>query len=141
MARKDDSVRLAAIGLLNYADDEGFFPAHPSLIRSALWPFDDDSTNVRRCLDELSCAGYISIKEHPEHGEIGHIEKFADHQRVDRANPSNLKAYYFDERSTINRRSIDAVREGKVKEGNGVLPPAAKAPTQSVTMTTSMRTP
>ena len=128
MSTKDDTVRLAAIGLLNYADDEGFFSAHPSLIRSSLWPFDDDSTKVRRCLDELSGIGYISIKKHPEQGEIGHIEKFSDHQRVDRANPSNLKGYYFDDRSTIVRRSIAAVREGKVKEGNGDLPPADEDP-------------
>jgi len=118
MARQSDTVRLLAIGLLNLADDDGYFLAHPNLIRSALWPFDDDSTNVRRALDTLSYVGYVCVKKHPEQGEIGLVVKFRDHQRIDRPSPSTLNAYFLDEHSTNVRGSFAAGKERKGKEGD-----------------------
>lgn len=118
MARQTDTVRLLAIGLLNLADDDGYFLAHPNLIRSALWPFDDDSTNVQRALDTLSDKGYVCVKKHPEQGEIGLVVKFREHQRIDRPSPSTLKAYFLDEHSTNVRGSFAAGKEGKGREGN-----------------------
>lgn len=118
MARQDDSTKLLALGLLNYADDEGYFYADEKLIRSSLRPFDDDSTIVRRSLERLLKIGYLSIVEHDTHGLIGCIVSFASHQRVDRPKPSNIKALYD---STNNRRMIDeeSLLEGNREQGTG----------------------
>jgi hypothetical protein len=117
MSRLDDATRLLAIGLLNLADDEGFFFADERLIRSALRPFDDDSSIVRRSIEKLAKAGYIGVREHDSHGPVGFVVSFADHQRVDRPKPSSIKDLYD---STINRRMIDdeSLLEGKGREGN-----------------------
>ena len=123
MARQSDATKLLAVGLLNHADDHGYFFADPAAVRSSLRPFDDDSTIVRRSLDDLSRIGYIETRKHPTHGVVGFIVSFSTHQRVDRPKDSIIKEL-FD--STINRRSIDdqSSLEGKGKEqgmeGNGV---------------------
>lgn len=124
MSRKPDEVRLCAIGLLNLSDDEGYFLADASLIRSSLWPFDEDSTRARRCLDQLSECLYVELKEHPSHGQIGLVVNFTKHQRVDRPRASTLKAYFLDNNSTIIRRSFAAGMEWngmeQGMEGKGV---------------------
>lgn len=136
MTRLDDAARLLAIGLLNFADDEGYFFATPALVRSALRPLDDDSTIVRRCLAQLSEIGYLRIVEHPTHGPIGLVLSFGKHQRVDRPKPSDLSSMFSEVTdnpsvtdSTNDRRMIDerSSLEGKGKEqgkeGNTPLPP------------------
>jgi hypothetical protein len=117
MARLDDATRLLAIGLLNLSDDEGFFYADDKLIRSALRPFDDDSSIVRRSIERLSKVGYIEVREHDSHGLIGFVVSFADHQRVDRPKPSIIRDLYD---STNDRRSVvdESLLEGKGMEGN-----------------------
>lgn len=130
MAQQDDAAKLLALGLLNFADDEGYFYADPKLIRSALRPFDDDSSIVRRSLDHLERIGYIKVREHPTHGAVGLVLSFDKHQRVDRPKSSEIKSLYD---STIDRRLIDddSSLEGKGrdqgsgngKEGNPPLPP------------------
>jgi hypothetical protein len=121
MSTQDDSARLAAIGLLNMADDEGYFLAAPGLVRSALWPLDEDSTRARAALEKLEAAGWIEVRETRSHGKIGLVVNFTRHQRVDRATPSSLKAYLLDESSTSPRRILDdrSLLEGKGKEGKG----------------------
>lgn len=117
LAKQDDATRLMAIALLNFADDEGYFHAETNLVRGFARPFDDNSTITRRCLDNLSKIGYISICENNEYGHIGFIEKFSEHQRIDRPSYSKLKCYY----STNPRRTLDerSTEEGKGKEGKG----------------------
>ncbi len=107
LSRLPDETRLAAIGLLNIADDEGYLLADPKLIRSQLWPFDEDSTKARRTIAQLSEVLYLELREHPTHGTIGLIVNFTKHQRVDRPNPSKLKGYFLDDQSTIIRRTLD----------------------------------
>ena len=53
MTRQDDATKLLALGLLNFADDEGYFYADAALIRSALRPLDDDSSIVRRSIEKI----------------------------------------------------------------------------------------
>lgn len=117
IGKQDDATKLMAIALLNYADDEGFFHAEPNLVRGFCRPFDDNSTITRRCLDNLSKIGYISISENENYGPIGVIETFKEHQRIDRANSSKLKDYY----STNTRRTLDerSTPEGKGRERKG----------------------
>jgi hypothetical protein len=127
LGKQDDSTKLMAISLLNFADDEGYFHAEPNLVRGFCRPFDDNSTITRRCLDNLSKIGYISICENENYGPIGRIETFTQHQRIDRANESKLKDYY----STNARRTLDEQSteegKGKGKEGKrnrkGFIPP------------------
>lgn len=104
LSAQDPVVRLGAIGLLNLADDGGYFMATPSLVRSALFPIDEDSTNARRVLATLSAVGYIETKKHPTHGDIGMVVNFTKHQRIDRPSPSKIKGY-FD--STNTQRTLD----------------------------------
>jgi hypothetical protein len=123
-----------AISLLNAADDEGYFYADPVAVRSAVRPFDEDSTNVRRLLVELSSQEWIEVRNHPRRGAVGRVRNFDKHQRIDRPKPSEIGPYFnessvdsglceFDDESTTNRRSIDdeSLLEGKGtgnREGN-----------------------
>lgn len=127
--------RLLAIALLNYADDEGYFLAHPSLIRGSLFPFDEDSTSIRRGLDELSNVDYIRISKDKTGRLVGFVVKFLKHQRVDRARPSEIRAgASFDEDSTnLHRVFADASPlegNGKGKgKGSGKEPTSRPRPT------------
>lgn len=115
----DDGARLLAIGLLNLADDEGYFLSHATLVRNALRPFDEDSTRTRRALDTLEKVGWIELREHSEQGQIGKVVNFAKHQRIDRPTLSKLVAYF---NSTSPRRALDesSLLERKGKEGKGM---------------------
>lgn len=117
LASLNQHARLLAIALLNHADDDGYFLANTALVRAACFPFDDDSTNVRRSLDELSHIGYIEVRE-TAGKSIGRVVKFKDHQRIDRPQKSKLLDQFavideekhdsrkFDERSSKARRII-----------------------------------
>lgn len=125
LAKCSEFARLLAIALLNWADDEGYFMANPILIRGQVFPFDDDSTKVRRSLDELSSVGWIRLGIDDQGRSVGIVINFEKHQRVDRAKPSAIKGNIsFDDHSTINRRSIDdqSTEEGKGMEGKGIPP-------------------
>lgn len=103
-------VQAIAIALLNYADDEGYMVGEVAAIKSAVRPFDDESTNVRRCVDDLSRLGWVEFRNHPTHGRIGFLPTFTKHQRVDKAKPSRLKEYWkvaVDDSSTTNPRRVD----------------------------------
>lgn len=137
MGRLDGASQALAIGLLNMADDDGYFLGDPAAVRSALRPFDDDSTIVRRALDELSRAGWVTFKTHPEMGLIGFVANFAAHQRIDRHTPSKLKKYWdlgLDESSTSVRRVLDdrSLLEWKGMEGKGTGKGVEAPPPQEV---------
>lgn len=95
---------MLAAALLNYADDEGYFNANPKLIQAECCPLREDSTNVRRSIDDLSKIGYLELFEASDGKQYGRIVTFGEHQRVDRGKPSKIKALI---NSTNNRRTID----------------------------------
>ena len=105
MSRLAYDTRILALGLLNLADDEGYFDADPDYIRGSVL-FREDSSNVRRMLDELSRSEWITLCGRPER-PIGRVVNFRKHQRVDRPQPSRLKQYALDESSTNDRRTLD----------------------------------
>ena len=105
MSRLPYDTRILALGLLNVADDEGYFDADPDYIRGAVL-FREDSSNVRRMLDELSRSEWITLCGTAER-RIGRVVNFRKHQRVDRPQPSRLKQYALDEDSTNVRRTLD----------------------------------
>ena len=53
MAKVSDKGRLLAIGLLNLADDEGFFSANTRLIQAEIFPFEPE-TDVAELIKELN---------------------------------------------------------------------------------------
>ena len=134
MGRQDDKVKTMALALLNWADDEGYFYADPSAIRSFARPFDDESTTTLVCLQQLMKIEYISIRLHELRGYIGHITSFLEHQRIDRPKSSVIKRFYEESTPTINLRRIDdestidrAGKERNVKEIKEKIPAAPSA--------------
>jgi len=123
MTKQTDAVRLLAIALLNFSDDEGYFYAERKLIRSFVWPLDDSSKKSDRSMSELCRIGYIKMYQSKEHGNIGKVVNFNEHQRIDRPKPSEIKNLIIDERSTNDRRTIDErstlERKGKERKGTG----------------------
>lgn len=137
LARLPDAAKLLAIGLLNLADDEGFFHADPRLVRAALRPFDEDSTITRESLENLAEIGYLEMHDHPTHGPLGVVCAFQEHQRIDRPAKSGIRPlfehaasqpidqqqrYLVAASSTNDRRTLDdqTALEGKGREGKGV---------------------
>jgi hypothetical protein len=118
MSMQSDATRLLAIGLLNLADDEGYFYASPKLVRNALRPMDDDSGITTVSLRELSEIGFISIRKHPTHGEIGFVESFRNHQVINKPKPSNINGLYGYGIDTVSIPDCYGL-EGKGKEGRG----------------------
>lgn len=100
--------RLLALALLNWSDDEGYFIANPIIIKGHLFPFYDDSTIVRRSIDDLSRIGWIEVGKDHEGRAVGRVINFEKHQRIDRPKASKIKEIYrvFDD-STTHRRRID----------------------------------
>ena len=82
--------RLLAIALLNYADDEGYFFAHPALIRGELMPFAESHASIPGMLRELEEAEYIRIGEDAQKRAIGLVVNFKKHQRVDKPQRSKI---------------------------------------------------
>lgn len=91
LARLPEFTRLLAIGLLNYADDEGYFNANPSLIRGDLFPFLDDSKKVPTGITELSNLGYLKLYNAADGRTYGHVVKFTEHQWLTKAKESKIK--------------------------------------------------
>lgn len=82
--------RLLAIALLNLADDEGYFFAHPALIRGELMPFAESHASIPRMLHELAEAEYIRLGEDAQKRTIGLVVNFKKHQRVDKPQRSKI---------------------------------------------------
>ena len=130
LASTSEHARLLAIALLNYCDDEGYFLANVALVRSACFPFEDDSTNVRRSLDELSNIGYVQVRRGGGK-TIGRVVAFKEHQRIDRPQKSKLMDLFeqdiaentgktaIDDNSTNDRRTIDERSTPEREQGTG----------------------
>ena len=91
MASVEPFSRLMAIALLNFADDKGFFILNIPVIRGALFPFEEDSMNVRGAVQDLSRIGYLRTGKSEDGKEIGHIVNFSKHQRIDKPQASKLE--------------------------------------------------
>lgn len=109
LASVSETARLLAIGLLNIADDEGWFKANEMLVKAAIFPLCDTSSSIHTCLTELSRIGYISMYECSRGRKYGRVRNFNDHQRINRPTPSRING-------------IDGLTECSVS-GDGVLTP------------------
>jgi hypothetical protein len=99
MARLDAETQLLALALLNYADDEGYFRAEASLVRSACCPFSEDSLRTHGALTTLQKVGWIEVRDTGETGIIGKVCTWEKHQRINRPTHSKLKGYFLTESS------------------------------------------
>ena len=91
MAEVSEAACLLAIGLLNYADDEGYFNANPKLIKAAVFPIREPSVTIPVMLRELSNHGYLSMFSTSDSRHFGLIQNFAKHQVVNKPRPSKIK--------------------------------------------------
>ena len=114
-----DAVKLLAIGLLNYADDEGYFWANPTLIRAALFPFLDESKMILGWLQDLSRVGYIRLgKRSDGDRDVGQVVNFLIYQRIDKPKPSIIKqnAQFLD----ASKTNLGCVAYASPLEGKGM---------------------
>ena len=83
--------RLMFLLLITYADDHGRFRAHPALLASELYPYDDDIDRalVAAWLTELCATGRVRKYTNGSQ-EYGYIVNWSKHQRVDNAARSEL---------------------------------------------------
>ncbi|UPY96246.1 DnaT-like ssDNA-binding domain-containing protein [Pectobacterium sp. 21LCBS03] len=91
MAEVSECACLLAIGLLNYADDDGYFNANTKLIKAAVFPIREPSVPITVMLRELSNHGYLSMFSTPDGRHFGLINNFAKHQVVNKKKDSKIK--------------------------------------------------
>ncbi|CFQ87830.1 MULTISPECIES: DnaT-like ssDNA-binding domain-containing protein [Yersinia] len=91
MAEVSEAACLLAIGLLNYADDEGYFNANPKLIKAAVFPIREPSRSIPVMLQELSKQGYLTLFSTSDSRHFGVISNFAKHQVVNKPRASKIK--------------------------------------------------
>ena len=121
MGRLSSDAKVIAIGLLNMADDEGYFVADPGVVKGAIVPYDipgslpECSMNVPGILQELSKKGWIRICQHPEQGDIGQVVNFQKHQSISHPKASKLKVYASFQESYGNV-------PGSIQESSGNIP-------------------
>lgn len=110
---------LLAIGLLNIADDDGWFRLNAKLIESQVFPLRDLSVTVTVQLQELANIGYITLHAGSDGKEYGQIVKFRKHQYIQKPKPSAI-AGLIDNSDTGMVQVQDGYRgERKGKEGKG----------------------
>lgn len=106
--------RLFYIGLWNFADDLGRFKAHPALLKSQIFPY-DQKFNIESLKKELN----HKVQWYEVDGlQYGYLRNFNKHQRIDRPQDSKLpKPPPFDEHSTnIRRTLVPNIREVNIRE-------------------------
>ena len=111
---------MLAAALLNYADDEGYFNANPKLVKAECCPLREDSVSVQDSLNELKKIGFITTGIGSDGKTYGCVEKFTEHQRINRPTPSNIaKLRPFTESSVSTHGVLTDGKEGKGREGKG----------------------
>lgn len=94
MAELSEPACLLAIGLLNYADDEGYFNANPKLIKAAVFPIREPSVPIPVLIRELSNCGYLSMFSTSDGKQFGAITNFLKHQVVNKPKESKIKCLH-----------------------------------------------
>ena len=120
IASLSEPARLLAIGLLNQADDEGYFKSHPLLLKAAVFPLTEPSVNIHDMIIELTNIGYIACYKGSDGKQYGCVCSFLNHQKINRPSPSKIKDLIdFSEHSVSIHEPITVGKEqgtGKGKE-------------------------
>lgn len=91
LAKISPEAALLAIGLLNHADDEGYFNAHPKLIESDVFPLRELSRSITALIQELAGIGYLQLFSGSDGKRYGQVVTFAKHQVINKPTPSKIK--------------------------------------------------
>lgn len=123
MSEVSEAACLLAIGLLNYADDEGYFNANPKLIKAAIFPIREQSGSIPVLMRELSSVGYISLFSSHDGKIYGLVNNFAKHQVINKAKKSIIRdlctlPYEYGSDTEV----LPPGKERKGKEGKGKTP-------------------
>ena len=96
MGRLSPELKCLAIGLLNVADDDGYFIADAAFVRSEIFPYHEGSLDeIHGMLRELEVSTkWIEVREHATHGNIGRVVNFKGHQKINKPTPSKLLKYW-----------------------------------------------
>ena len=120
MGRLCDTTKIVALGLLNYADDDGYFYADPRMVRAAIRPLDDDSKATATAINELASSGDIEVRKHSTHGAVGRITAFKRHQVINRPNKSMISHLFAESFTEQSRSDHGAITDESVGEGKGM---------------------
>ncbi|MEM8027434.1 DnaT-like ssDNA-binding domain-containing protein [Morganella morganii] len=119
MAEVSEAACLLAIGLLNYADDEGYFNANPKLIKAAVFPLREPYGSIPVLLQELSNCGYIRLFSAQNGKRFGLIINFTKHQVINKKTISKIKEMdLVPEGYGSDTGELPPGKEGKGKERN-----------------------
>jgi len=85
------SARWTFSGLLTHVDDDGYARDDARLIKSAVWPLEDEHTwqHVEQDVDEMLHAGLVCRYHHLGQPYL-HVVNFAEHQKINRPTKSKL---------------------------------------------------
>lgn len=140
LASVSECACLLAIGLLNHADDEGYFRANPALIRAAVFPLREPSVSIHGMLSELSDMGFVRLFEGADGKQYGEIINFLEHQRINRPTPSKIRGLCrLTEDSVSPHGGLAAGKERKGREGKGDKPPVSPLPDRPKTKAAQTR--
>lgn len=133
LSEVSEAACLLAIGLLNYADDEGYFNANPKLIKATVFPIREQSGSITVLMHELSSVGYISLFSGHDGKIYGLVNNFAKHQVINKAKKSVIKdlcsvPYQYGS----DTEQLPPGREGKGKEQGKENPLSLRAKNSSV---------
>lgn len=135
IATLSEAACLLSIGILNHADDEGYFKANPKLIKAALFPLREPSVSIPDMLTELSNIGYIALFEGSDGKQYGHVVNFKKHQTISRPTPSKIKPLLSNKENSVSAHGVLHVgkeqgkEQGKERKEECTKPPSASAPT------------
>ena len=91
LSEVSEPAQILAGGLLCYADDDGYFNAHPGLVKAAVFPLREPSKPVAEMLNELARIGYVKFGRGKDGKRYGHVVNFSEHQKVSHPIPSKIK--------------------------------------------------
>lgn len=91
---------MLAIGLLNYADDEGYFNANPDLVKAAIFPLRRLPKSIDMYLSDLCKIDYISLIDCQDGRRYGRVVNFSQHQVISHPKTSKI-ASKFDDSSNV----------------------------------------
>lgn len=91
LSEVSEPAQILAGGLLCYADDEGYFNAHPGLIKAAVFPLRQPSKPIPELLAELAKIGYVRFGTAEDGKRYGFVVNFAEHQKVSHLTRSKIK--------------------------------------------------
>lgn len=83
--------RLLFMGLISNADDEGRLPGHPAMVKSMVFPYDEDIrfADIERWLRNLAAKGFIKVYKVGDQHYIW-VKNFHKHQWIQKPSASVL---------------------------------------------------